>query len=170
MRKFKNWEPQYTVVPTAYLQQIVQDVVNATLSGYQGGGTANVIGSDIAAVNLLNLIKDTIMSVDANVQALVDQVTASKSVEAASAAALAQLVTQSKDLSDKVAALTAAGTGMSAADAALLASATKDLHDSATALAAAVPTNTAPPAPADVIPPVAPVAAPAAVDPAVPAA
>lgn len=164
MRKFKNWEPQYTVVPTLYLQQIIQDVVNTTLSGYQGGGSATNMGSDIAAVNLLTFIKDTIMSVDANIQSLVDQVTASKSIEAASATALAQLVTQSKELSDKVNALTAAGTGMSAEDAALLAGATKDLHDSATALAAAVPANTTPVASPT------PVAAPVAIDPAPPAA
>lgn len=94
------------------------------------------------------------MPLSASVQTLVDQVAASKSVEAASAAALMQLVTQSKALTDQIAALTAAGTQMSAEDQAAIAQAATDLHDSAVALQTAVPAGTEPPAQADVIPPV----------------
>lgn len=154
MRKPKDWEPQYIQVPIEYLQGIIEDIVDTTLSSYQGGGTGTTIGSDLAVINLLTNIKDMIMPLSASVQNLVDQVAASKSIEASSAAALVQLVTQSKALSDQVAALTAAGTGMSAADAAAITKAATDLHDSATALQAAVPASVSPsPAPAPVIPP-----------------
>lgn len=104
------------------------------------------------------------MPLSSSVQNLVDQVTASKSVEAASAAALAQLVTQSKALTDQVAALTAAGSSMSAEDQEAIAKAAQDLHDSAVALQAAVPVGTAQPDPAEVIPPAAPDAPPASPD------
>lgn len=164
--KPKDWEPQYTQVPIASLQQIIQDVVNATLSG--GGvdasavqsSTGGISTSNVEVVLLLNNIKGMIMALTASVQALVDQVAATKSYEDASKAAMALLVTQSKALSDQVATLTAAGTGMSAADAAAVTQATADLHASAVALEVAVPANVAP----------APVAAAPVVDPAAPAA
>lgn len=97
------------------------------------------------------------MPISASVQTLVDQVAASKSVEAASAAALVQLVSQSAALASQIADLTAAGTAMSAEDQAAIAQAATDLHDSAVALQSAVPANT-PPAtgPVETIPPVDP--------------
>lgn len=98
-------------------------------------------------------VKDITMPLSASVQNLVDQVAASKSIEAASAAALVQLVTQSKALSDQVAALTAAGQTMSAEDAAAIAQAASDLHDSAVALQTAVPAGTDPVPPEEAIPP-----------------
>lgn len=150
----KEYEPQYVApVRIDSLQQWLRDTFNTTLNGYQGGSKSD-LGSSLAVTNLLKTIKDMLMALSAQVQTLVDQVAASKSIEASSAASLAQLVTQSKSLADQVAALTAAGTGMSAEDAAAIAQASTDLHDSAAALAAAAPQNTAPVPPAEVIPPV----------------
>lgn len=101
------------------------------------------------------------MSLSATVQGLVDQIAASKSIEASSAAAMVQLVTQSKLNADQITSLmaqVAAGNALSPEDAAAIAKGATDLHDSATALQAAVPANVPPPAtPALVIPPATPV-------------
>lgn len=164
-RKPKDWEEPYVAaVRSAELQSFLVDAVNLALSSYQGGGSANSLGSNIAAVALLKQVKDTVMALSAQVQNLVDQVAASKSAEASSAASLAQLVTQSAALKDQVAAaVAAAGTaGMSAEDSAAIVQATTDLHDSAAALADAAPKNVEAGASAEPIAPAAPEAAPGA--------
>lgn len=171
-RKAKYWEPPFIQVPVNYLQQIVQDVVNITMTSIQTGiplPNPTTPSANQEVVNLLNNIKDMIMPLSAQVQTLVDQVAASKSIEASSAAAMVQMVSQSKALADQLtAAVAAAGAaGMSAADSAAIVQAATDLHDSASALATAVPASVPPPAaPAPVIPP----AAAPVVDPAAPAA
>src|SRR6266699_1519266 len=98
-----------------------------------------------------NSEKDNSMALSKTVQDLVDQVAASKSLEASSAAAMTELVNQSaqlkKTVDDLMAAAAAAGTpGMTAEDAAAIAQAAADLAASATALQAAVPASTPPPA------------------------
>lgn len=90
---------------------------------------------------VIDQAKDTNMALSKTVQDLVDQVAASTSLQAASAAAMTELVRQSADLSAQVAALTAAGTAMSAEDAAAITKAAADLAASAVALQAAVPAN-----------------------------
>lgn len=161
-RKSRDWEPSYFVVPMTELSDIIQ----TTFSRYQGGPKGNPAqGQSDQAVVLLTDMKGRIMALSAQVQSLVDQVAASKSIEASSAASLAQLVSQSADLKAQVAAAVASAgaAGMSAEDSAAIVQAATDLHDSAAALADAAPKNTAPVAPADVIAPVvdAPVAPPA---------
>ncbi len=112
--------------------------------------------------NATNVERDNSMALSKSVQDLVDQVAASKSLEASSAAAMTELVNQSaqlkKTVDDLMAAAAAAGTpGMTADDAAAIAQAAKDLADSATALQAAVPASTPPPAtPVVEIPPATP--------------
>ncbi len=99
-----------------------------------------------------NSEKDNSMALSKTVQDLVDQVAASKSLEASSAAAMTELVNQSaqlkKTVDDLMAAAAAAGTpGMTAEDAAAIAQAAADLAASAVALQSAVPANTTPVAP-----------------------
>ena len=89
------------------------------------------------------------MALSAQVQALVDQVTASKSIEAASALAWTGMVNQLTDLKAQLAAAVAAAgaAGMSAEDTVAITKAVTDLHDSATVLQTAVPANTTPTTP-----------------------
>ena len=98
-----------------------------------------------------NAEKDNSMALSKSVQDLVDQVAASKSLEASSAAAMTELVNQSallkKTIDDLNAAAASAGApGMTAEDAAAIAQAAGDLAASAVALQAAVPTGVTPPA------------------------
>lgn len=177
--KPKNWEPAYYQIADVELQQISRSL----FSRYQARITAQAASNPTQAAidqaaadkaaadsltsggstlsitvvtNLLQTIKDMIMALSASVQTLVDQVTASKSIEASSAAALTQLAAQSKANADQIATLVAsAGTaGMSAEDTAAVVQAAKDLADSAAALQTAVPANVPPvAAPVDPIPP-----------------
>ena len=104
-----------------------------------------------------NNVKDIAMALSASVQRLVDQVAASASLEASSAAALTELVTQSANLSKQISDLVAAGTAMSAEDMAAIDKASTDLADSAAALQSAVPVSVPPaPAPVEEIPPATP--------------
>lgn len=145
MRKQRDYEPLYLKIPL--------EVIRQHCIGYD----EIPFSHQPTSITEVKELKEAIMALSAQVQTLVDQVTASTSVEAASAAALLQLVTQSKALSDQVAALmaeVAAGTSLSPADAAALTKAATDLHDSATALATAVPVGTVPNSPPTPIPPV----------------
>lgn len=161
MRKPKYWEPPFIQVPVAELQRVVWEVINDVLLGGSApkGGSSTVV-DNAATVSLLRQIKDMLMSLSPQVQSLVDQIAASKSIEASSAAAMVQLVSQSKANSDKITTLmaqVAAGSALSAEDAAAIAKGAADLHDSATALQAAVPASVPPPAePVPVIPPASP--------------
>lgn len=111
----------------------------------------------VSLVNSMNTEKDLSMALSANVQVLVDQVAASTSFEASSAAAMRELVNQSAALKKTVDEMTAAGTGMSVEDAAAISKAATDLAASAVALAAAVPAAVPPPAvPVAEIPPATP--------------
>jgi hypothetical protein len=106
--------------------------------------------------NIGNNVKEMIMALSVSVQRLVDQVAASKSLQAASAAALTELVNQSAALSKQIADLVVSGS-MSAEDMAAIDQASTDLADAAVALQAAVPVNTPPaPAPVEEIPPATP--------------
>jgi len=93
-----------------------------------------------------NIVKEMIMALSASVQRLVDEVAASKSIQASSSAAMTELVTQSANLSKQIADLVAAGTAMSAEDMAAIDQASTDLAEAAVALQAAIPVNV-PPAP-----------------------
>ena len=147
MRKPKDWEPEFFVTPMSELSDLIGNV----FSRYQGGSSKGNTAQSDQVVTLLNQLKGQIMALSAQVQSLVDEVAATKSIEAASATAMAGMAKQISDLQAQVAAAAANGT-ISAEDAAAIAQSVSDLKDGATALQAAVPANTDPAAAAPAAP------------------
>jgi hypothetical protein len=89
-----------------------------------------------------NETRRLLMALTAEAQALVAQVTAQKSIEAAAAAALSGLSAQITALQTQI-----ANAGDTPEDKAALIQAVQDLQSSAAALAPAIPANTTPAAP-----------------------
>ena len=119
---------------------------HAYYHGFYGSDLIRVASADLslkidALTDLVKELKGNIMSLTAEVQALVDQVAANTSAEASAAAAEKQLATQIADLQAQIAAIVP-GAAISPEDLAAIVASTSSLKDSMTALVGAIPANT----------------------------